>query len=178
MSKVHAPAKPGEYFYGHANCGYASTYVLPAIQKFLSGLPADAVVADAGCGNGSMLAALRKPGWELHGLEISSSGLQQAKQNFPEARYHEVDLAQDAAPPELVGRCDVVITTEVIEHVFLPRVFVRNCGDLLKDFGMLIVSTPYHGYAKTCCSHSVADLIAISLLYGTSDTLNSGRGGL
>ena len=48
----------------------------------------------------------------------------------------------------LRGRCDLIISTEVIEHIFLPRVFTRNCYNLLKPGGTLIISTPYHGYGK------------------------------
>lgn len=42
----------------------------------------------------------------------------------------------------------MVISTEVVEHVFLPRMFARNCHTLLKSEGTLIISTPYHGYLK------------------------------
>jgi 2-polyprenyl-6-hydroxyphenyl methylase/3-demethylubiquinone-9 3-methyltransferase len=41
-----------------------------------------------------------------------------------------------------------VISTEVVEHVFLPRLFATNCYRFLKPGGRLVISTPYHGYAK------------------------------
>jgi 2-polyprenyl-6-hydroxyphenyl methylase/3-demethylubiquinone-9 3-methyltransferase len=36
----------------------------------------------------------------------------------------------------------------VIEHVFLPRQFVRRIFDLLEPGGTALISTPYHGYWK------------------------------
>ncbi len=145
--KIHSQAT-SEYSYPHSDCACSSEYLLPVISELLSGLPDGSVVADAGCGNGSMLAAFRRRGFELHGLEISLSGLEQARRAFPQPQYHHVDLSQDLMNTGLTGRCDVVMSTEVIEHVFLPRIFVRNCRKLLKNNGTLILSTPYHGYVK------------------------------
>src|SRR5580658_102017 len=122
-----------EYSYSHSDCACSSEYLRPVISELLSGVPDSSVVADAGCGNGSMLAAFRRPGFELHGLEVSLSGLEQARKAFPQAQYHHVDLSQDLTYTGLTGRCDVVVSTEVIEHVFLPRVFVQNCRKLLKN---------------------------------------------
>lgn len=41
-----------------------------------------------------------------------------------------------------------MISTEVVEHLLLPRVFAKNCHGLLKPNGLFVVSTPYHGYLK------------------------------
>ena len=67
---------------------------------------------------------------------------------FPEIHCDAIDLTKPLSPFPLIGRCDAVISTEVIEHVFLPRIFARHCYDLLKPDGLLILSTPYHGYLK------------------------------
>jgi 2-polyprenyl-6-hydroxyphenyl methylase/3-demethylubiquinone-9 3-methyltransferase len=84
----------------------------------------------------------------MHGLEISESGLAQARANYPQIQFHSVDLMDGVSMLPMAGNCDVVISTEVIEHVFLPRIFAKNCRDLLKSGGTLIISTPYHGYLK------------------------------
>ena len=36
----------------------------------------------------------------------------------------------------------------MIEHIFLPRKYVANCFKLLRPGGILVMTTPYHGYAK------------------------------
>jgi 2-polyprenyl-6-hydroxyphenyl methylase/3-demethylubiquinone-9 3-methyltransferase len=95
-----------------------------------------------------MLAQLSRPDWEMHGLEISESGLAQARANFSHIHFHAADLGEEGCALPMTGNCDVVISTEVIEHLFLPRIFARNCRRLLKPGGSLILSTPYHGYLK------------------------------
>ena len=137
-----------EYGYQDSECACSSGYLLPILRELLAGFPAGSVVADAGCGNGSLLAKLGKSDWKVHGLEISDSGLAQARANNPLMEFHFVDLTQGDCILPMAGYCDVVISTEVIEHVFLPRIFAKNCRDLLKPGGTLIISTPYHGYLK------------------------------
>ncbi len=46
------------------------------------------------------------------------------------------------------GAFDVVITTEVIEHVYSPRKLAANAFQALCAGGELILTTPYHGYLK------------------------------
>jgi 2-polyprenyl-3-methyl-5-hydroxy-6-metoxy-1,4-benzoquinol methylase len=137
-----------EYPYKDADLAYSSHYILPLIKAEIASLPAESIVIDVGCGNGSMLAKLRPYHLELHGLEISKSGLSQATKAYSEIDFSYADLTTDLSSHPLAGKCDMVISTEVVEHIFLPRVFARNCYNLLKPHGRLILSTPYHGYLK------------------------------
>ena len=43
---------------------------------------------------------------------------------------------------------DVVLSTEVIEHLYDPAGFVKGAFNALRPGGRLICSTPYHGYLK------------------------------
>ncbi|HMF53126.1 MAG TPA: class I SAM-dependent methyltransferase, partial [Edaphobacter sp.] len=47
-----------------------------------------------------------------------------------------------------IGTADVILSTEVIEHVYNPRAFLKTAFDLLKPNGKLVITTPYHGYCK------------------------------
>jgi len=51
---------------------------------------------------------------------------------------------------------DVVISTEVIEHLYDPTKLFQFARGVLKPDGHLLVSTPYHGYWKNLAL-SVAD---------------------
>lgn len=42
----------------------------------------------------------------------------------------------------------MVISLEVVEHVYSPRDYARTLVSLLEPGGTAIVSTPYHGYFK------------------------------
>jgi 2-polyprenyl-3-methyl-5-hydroxy-6-metoxy-1,4-benzoquinol methylase len=37
---------------------------------------------------------------------------------------------------------------EVIEHLFSPQAFLENMRGHLRPAGMMLLSTPYHGYVK------------------------------
>jgi 2-polyprenyl-3-methyl-5-hydroxy-6-metoxy-1,4-benzoquinol methylase len=137
-----------EYDYFDSQCTCSSLYILPILKELLVSVPQGSVVVDVGCGNGSVLAGLGRPDWEMHGIEISESGLAHARASTPGIQFHSADLAQEMRRSPIRAHCDVVISTEVIEHVFSPRTFTKNCCNLLKPGGTLIISTPYHGYLK------------------------------
>lgn len=52
-------------------------------------------------------------------------------------------------PSQLLNnQFDVVISAEVIEHLFCPKELLKNAKKCLKPGGQLILTTPYHGYFK------------------------------
>lgn len=137
-----------DYGYSDAELGFASRYLLPVLREILGDIPPHTVVADLGCGNGSLLAQFQRDDLELHGFEMSRHGLAQAAKAYPRIRFEYADLTADLSAHPLAGKCDLVIGTEVVEHVLLPRIYAKNCYSLLKPNGTLVLSTPYHGYLK------------------------------
>jgi len=137
-----------EYIHRSASPACSDEWIVPVLKAEMEGLPANSVVADLGCGNGAVLAQFLDSNLDLHGLEISQSGLARGQKAYPGIQFSYADLTSDLSSHPLAGKCDVVISTEVVEHVFLPRIFATNCSRMLKPRGRLIVSTPYHGYLK------------------------------
>jgi 2-polyprenyl-3-methyl-5-hydroxy-6-metoxy-1,4-benzoquinol methylase len=138
-----------EYSYAHpfATCSHA--YVLPRIQSLLSRRGCGTRVLDLGCGNGSLLGAISNSEWELHGVDSSCSGIDIARQAHPGIGFGIGDITGrfgDLGCP--VNYFDVVLSTEVIEHVYAPRKLVENAFEALRPGGQLILTTPYHGYLK------------------------------
>ncbi len=141
---------PGiSYEYRAANPDASHAYLLPIVSKFLKNTPAGAAVLDLGCGNGTFLANFRNRQWKLYGSDFSPTGIEVARENFPDIQWF---LADASAPTgdilETAGQVDVIISTEVVEHLYDPRGFLANCNALLKPGGTIILSTPYHGYLK------------------------------
>jgi 2-polyprenyl-3-methyl-5-hydroxy-6-metoxy-1,4-benzoquinol methylase len=141
----------GEYLFENAEHDGSHSYLQPSLKELIGDIPAGAVVMDVGCGNGSMLASFREQNWHLRGIDFSTTGITHARAAFPFIDFMVADGASENFSHPLLGKCDLVLTTEVIEHVYLPRRFAKNCFSLLRPGGMLIVTTPHHGYFKNLC---------------------------
>jgi 2-polyprenyl-6-hydroxyphenyl methylase/3-demethylubiquinone-9 3-methyltransferase len=85
-------------------------------------------------------------GWEVSGVDPSSEGIAQAKASHPHLRLDTASAYDDLAAQ--YGRFPVVISLEVVEHVYAPRDYARCLFDLVEPGGTAFVSTPYHGYLK------------------------------
>ncbi len=104
-------------------------------------------VLDLGCGNGSFSALMASSGFNVTGVDHSSSGIEIASKKHPNASFAQHDITQPL-PTGYHGKFDAVVSTEVIEHLLLPRRLMENALIALKPGGLLILTTPYHGYWK------------------------------
>jgi 2-polyprenyl-3-methyl-5-hydroxy-6-metoxy-1,4-benzoquinol methylase len=139
------------YGYSHADQDHAHAYLLPTVKKELAAVHKRLVnsppqLFDLGCGNGSVGAFLSRQGWSITGVDPSSQGIAQATKAYPHLRFEEGSAYDDLAAK--YGRFPVVISLEVVEHVYAPREYARTLFDLVEPGGTAIVSTPYHGYLK------------------------------
>jgi 2-polyprenyl-3-methyl-5-hydroxy-6-metoxy-1,4-benzoquinol methylase len=135
------------YVYANAKNSHAHAYLMPNVRAFLcEALPSGGSVFDLGCGNGSVAADLTKSGYSVTGVDPSSQGIEQARMTYPSLDLHPGSSADDLAAT--FGRFPVVISLEVVEHVYDPHEFARRAFGLLEPGGTLILSTPYHGYLK------------------------------
>jgi 2-polyprenyl-6-hydroxyphenyl methylase/3-demethylubiquinone-9 3-methyltransferase len=103
-------------------------------------------IFDLGCGNGSVASVLATDGWDVTGVDPSLEGIAEANKAFPNLRLFLGSAYDDLA--KTYGRFPVVISLEVVEHVYAPRDYARTLFDLVEPGGVAIVSTPYHGYLK------------------------------
>jgi SAM-dependent methyltransferase len=109
-------------------------------------LPSKAVAVDLGCGSGSLLLQLRErvPDLRCVGLDIEPLALDLARKAVPGAEFHCVDLSAGGADvsSELAGTADIVICSEVLEHVERPEQAVELARALLRPGGMFVVTVP------------------------------------
>lgn len=103
-------------------------------------------ICDLGCGYGKVANAFQREGWDVLGLDPSSSGVTRGQEEFPDLRLEKISGDEDLA--QKYGQFSVVLSIEVVEHVFSPKMFMKQASDLVKPGGLLIFSTPYHGYWK------------------------------
>jgi 2-polyprenyl-3-methyl-5-hydroxy-6-metoxy-1,4-benzoquinol methylase len=147
-----------EYSYGSSQVGHHHHYlakpVLNLIQHAIAQAPcsdpsatAKIKILDLGCGNGSFSNFLAAQGFEVVGIEESASGVAQAQQAYPNCQFRQGSI-YDLDLADLEQAFDLVISTEVIEHLFYPRELVRAARQCLRPGGTLILTTPYHGYFK------------------------------
>lgn len=104
-------------------------------------------VLDLGCGNGFFTGLLAASGFSFTGLDHSSTGIAIADSRQPHAEFARHDITTPL-PTAYHGMYDAVVSIEVIEHLLLPRRLMENALVALKPHGLLLLTTPYHGYCK------------------------------
>ena len=137
------------YDYRNSGPEASHTYLYPTVSGLLRNVPKGANVLDLGCGNGSFLACFQDQGWNLAGTDFSTTGIEIAKASHPGINFFVSDVEHAQADiAAQVGEVDVIVSTEVIEHLYSPREFLKTVCAVLKPGGYFVVTTPYHGYLK------------------------------
>lgn len=124
------------YRYTSAQPGHHHAYLLPTITKTLDTLNVPVSqrrLFELGCGNGSMAHALTHHGWDVTGVDPSVEGITQARAAFPDLKLHNGSAYDDLA--SRYGQFPVVVSLEVVEHVYAPRHYARTLFDLLEPGG-------------------------------------------
>ena len=80
------------------------------------------------------------------GVDASNSGIEQARRAYPDIRFDVASAYDDLAA--VYGQFDAVVSLEVVEHLYDPRLYAKTMFDLVRPGGGVVVSTPYHGYLK------------------------------
>lgn len=103
-------------------------------------------VLDMGCGGGKFTSWMLQAGYTAQGMDISSNALRMAKCNNPDVSFEL--LAPDGSIPASDDKFSAVWCTEVIEHILDVHIFLSEIRRVLKPGGILILTTPYHGFLK------------------------------
>jgi 2-polyprenyl-3-methyl-5-hydroxy-6-metoxy-1,4-benzoquinol methylase len=93
---------------------------------------------DVGCSAGSFLIAARQRGWNVRGIDVSPVAVDHAHQ------AHGLDVSVGTLEESGFPRhsFDVVTVFECIEHMLNPRAALRAASRLLRDGGLLVITTP------------------------------------
>ncbi|MEY8338010.1 class I SAM-dependent methyltransferase [Lachnospiraceae bacterium 62-35] len=105
-------------------------------------------ILDLGCGNGEIANLLIFEGFDVYGVDASAQGIAIAEKQNP-GHFFIMNFESDELPDELKKKkFDAIISTEVIEHLYSPVKYCKLAFSLLEPGGMIIITTPYHGYFK------------------------------
>ena len=103
-------------------------------------------MVDVGCGAGILAEPLARLGADVLGIDASDQNITVATRHrdldssaFAQLQYR--CCTSEQLVQELEGAFDVVITSEVAEHVSDPALLIGSCVGLLRPGGTLIIST-------------------------------------
>lgn len=141
-----------EYCYQSEVAGHHHDYLLKPLMEMISASTKrvggkKCRILDIGCGNGSLSNFIAQQGHEVVGVEESESGVNIAQQSYPDCKFIAASI-YDFPYDQLENSFDIIISTEVIEHLPYPRELAKVAKRCLKNDGTLILTTPYHGYLK------------------------------
>lgn len=103
-------ARPGVY-----TDHYSESPYFPLWRVISSLVPAEASVLEIGCGTGQLAELLRDSGIRHYtGFDFSSAAVGLARERLPDMQFHVADARKS---PLLLIEVDVVVCTEVLEHI-------------------------------------------------------------
>lgn len=126
---------------GNGESGEKLTTVFVELVKKLEGVRS---ICDLGCGNGHITGRLAKLGYQVTGVDASASGIQIARRAYPQVEFVKALIDRELS----LGQFDLVVSSDVIEHMYRPSDLLDAARALLKPGGQILLGTPYHGYLK------------------------------
>lgn len=122
--------------------GEKLTEVFAGLVQKLDGVR---TICDLGCGNGHIAGRLASLGYEVTGIDASQSGIRIAQHAYPNVKFIEALINRDL---HAFDHFDLLISSDVIEHLYRPSDLLEAACALVKPGGHVLIGTPYHGYLK------------------------------
>ena len=126
---------------GNGESGEKLTRVFVELVKKLDGVQS---ICDLGCGNGHISGRLAALCYHVTGVDASPSGIEIARRAYPGVEFVNALIDRDLS----LGQFDLVISSDVIEHLYRPSDLLEAAASSLKPGGQILLGTPYHGYLK------------------------------
>lgn len=119
-------------------------YILPILKKALSKLSKNNIEAiDVGCGVGTIAFYLAEKKVKVDGFDVSSRAINLCNRykkisGEKNARFYNLDIEK----LNIKSKYQLIVCTEVIEHLKNDERFVKKLSSICQTNGYLILSTP------------------------------------
>lgn len=117
-------------------------FILNQVDNYADGKSLD--ILDVGCGHGDISIPLAKRGYKVTGIDIDKELVTECRNKCNDASF----LVVDAQSEWDLSQYDVVIMSEVLEHISNPGKMIENMNHHLKPGGILVLTVP-NGYCLT-----------------------------
>lgn len=95
---------------------------------------------DVACGMGVFLAAAKKDGFDVTGVDFDKVSLDICRDYFRLEKIYDYDINGEEI--KTLGQFDYVTLIDVLEHVDNPIEILKSCSISLKEDGILMISVP------------------------------------
>jgi len=112
-------------------------FELPRIEKIIDMVPTNKRILDIGCYDGTISQLIKEKNNVVIGLDMSMNALNMAKKKGIECVSSNADNL-----PFKDKSFDIVVASEIIEHIFDTGKFLDEINRILKSNGELILTTP------------------------------------
>lgn len=126
------PTREGEISIVFSRHRYAYEYV----QQFVT----NKIVIDVGCGTGYGCEILAQKAKRVYGIDYDNEAINYCKKNF--ATPNIIFIKMDANSLDFAKKFDIAVTFQVIEHMSNLSNFVQQLKRVVKQNGMIFISTP------------------------------------
>jgi 2-polyprenyl-3-methyl-5-hydroxy-6-metoxy-1,4-benzoquinol methylase len=110
------------------------------LLKALAGYTRGRRLLDVGCGDGQLLQTAKDEGWDAVGIDLSETAILLCeRRGLAATKTDFFDVSLDDQ------RFDVIVMSELIEHVPSPQRFLKRAEGLLDADGVLYLTTPNFG---------------------------------
>jgi 2-polyprenyl-6-hydroxyphenyl methylase/3-demethylubiquinone-9 3-methyltransferase len=142
------PSTYADYGFDDVAESHMHARFMPHVFAFAGELKSGTRILDVGCGNGFLCGEFLKRDCEVVGIDLSRQGIELARREYPDARFELLEADTRILERLQEAPFDIVVSTEVVEHLYAPREWAHGCFAALKSGGCFICTTPYHGYLK------------------------------
>jgi 2-polyprenyl-3-methyl-5-hydroxy-6-metoxy-1,4-benzoquinol methylase len=129
----------------HIGVRERASLILNSISKL--NIKKEEKILDAGCGIGMYSLTLVKKGFNIIGIDIEKSKINQAKEIAKRARLNKNNLRLEQGDltktkASMKKKFGLAICSDVLEHISKDKQTIKNISYYLKNYGKLILTVP------------------------------------